>query len=212
VSDASDPSIQQVIDQLAPPGVAIGHRLIMPGDEFALLPEEAEAIGPLVESRRASGAARMVTGPLLAELGHAATALPKQASGAPAWPAGIVGSLAHDTRVAVAAVAKSHDFAALGIDVEPAEDLAPDLLDLVTTPAERVKLADDPFRGKLLFAAKEAVYKAVYPLDGIVLDYHDIEVDLIGRKATVQNGRIVELRFGIATHLVALAFLPPDRA
>jgi 4'-phosphopantetheinyl transferase EntD len=197
-----------MIDRLAPPGVAIGHRLIMPGDEFALLPEEAERIGPVIENRRASGAARMVAGPLLAQLGHAASALPKQPSGAPKWPDGIVGSLAHDARVAVAAVAMSNDFAALGIDVEPAEDLAPDLRDLVTTPAERAKLAADPFRGKLLFAAKEAVYKAVYPLDGTVLDYHDIEVDLAERKATVRNGRVVDLRFGIATHLIALAFIP----
>jgi 4'-phosphopantetheinyl transferase EntD len=212
VSGASDPSIQRVIDQLTPPAVAIGHRLIMPADELALLPEEAEAIGPLVENRRASGAARIAARPLLARFGHPNCALSKDPSGAPIWPAGIIGSLAHDTRVAVAAVTRREEFVGLGIDVEPAEDLSVELLDLVTTPAERGRLANDPFRGKLLFAAKEAVYKAVYPLDRIVLDHHDIEVDLIARKAVVRNGRTVDLRLGIATHLIVLAFLPPDRS
>jgi hypothetical protein len=43
------------------------------------------------------------------------------------------------------------------------------------------------------------------------LDHHDVEIDLPGRKATVCNGRVVELRFGISTHLMALAFLRNDR-
>jgi 4'-phosphopantetheinyl transferase EntD len=45
--------------------------------------------------------------------------------------------------------------------VEPAEPLPSELLHLVSTPNERMYLAADPFRGRLLFVAKEAVYKAV---------------------------------------------------
>lgn len=105
----------------------------------------------------------------------------------------------------------SSDFVALGVDVELAEDLPPELLELVATPLEHDRIRDDPYRGKLLFVAKEAVYKAVYPLDQIVLDHHEIEVDLIGRKAFVRNGRVVELRLGISTHLIALAFIPNTR-
>ena len=36
-----DPSLQRAINALAPPGLLIGHRLISPGDEHALLDEEA---------------------------------------------------------------------------------------------------------------------------------------------------------------------------
>jgi 4'-phosphopantetheinyl transferase EntD len=205
----TDPLFQSAIDTLAFPGVAVGHRLISPGDEHALLKEEVPALAAsVVKVRRASGAARIVARQLLTQLGYANCALPKGPAGAPVWPAGIVGSLAHDSRVAVAAVGMRADVGALGIDVEPAECLPSELLDLVATPQERLNLGDDVYRGRLLFVAKEAVYKAVHPLDQTFLEHHDVEVDLSERKAVIRSGRVVELRFSIsAQHLVALAFL-----
>jgi 4'-phosphopantetheinyl transferase EntD len=205
----TDPLFQSAIDTLALPGVAVGHRLISPGDEHALLKEEAPALAAsVVKVRRASGAARIVARQLLTQLGYANCALPKGPAGAPVWPAGIVGSLAHDSRVAVAAVGMRADVGALGIDVEPAECLPSELLDLVATPQERLNLGDDVYRGRLLFVAKEAVYKAVHPLDQTFLEHHDVEINLSERKAVVRSGRVVELRFSIsAHHLVALAFL-----
>jgi 4'-phosphopantetheinyl transferase EntD len=205
----TDPVFQSAIDTLALPGVAVGHRLISPGDEHALLKEEVPALAAsVVKVRRASGAARIVARQLLTQLGYANCALPKGPAGAPVWPTGIVGSLAHDSRVAVAAVGMRADVGALGIDVEPAECLPSELLDLVVTPQERLNLGDDVYRGRLLFVAKEAVYKAIHPLDQTFLEHHDVEVNLSERKAVVRGGRVVELRFSIsAHHLVALAFL-----
>ena len=52
------------------------------------------------------------------------------------------------------------------------------------------------------------MYKAVYPLDQVFLEHHDVQIKFAERKAIVRSGRTVELRFCIATHLVALAFLP----
>jgi len=208
----ADAAFQSAINALALPGIAIGHRLISPGDEDALLPEEAPAFAAsVVTVRRASGAARIVARELLTRLGVPACAVPKGPSGAPTWPAGVVGSLAHDARLALAAVAMSSDFGALGIDVEPAEKLPPELLDLVATPQERLKIGEDPYRGRLLFVAKEAVYKALYPIDQTFLEHHDVQVDLANRKAVTRNGRVVELRFCLSTHLAALAFLPQRR-
>jgi 4'-phosphopantetheinyl transferase EntD len=208
----ADPSLQSALDALSVPGIAIGHRVISPGDEHALLPEEAPAFArSVVKVQRASGAARIVARDLLARLGHAGCALPKGSGGAPIWPDGVVGSLAHDDRVAVAAVGRSRDVGAIGIDVEPAELLPAELLDMIATPLERLKIADDPYRGRLLFVAKEAVYKAAYPIDRTFLEHHDVEIDLVERKAVVRNGRLVELRFSISTHLVALAFLHATR-
>jgi 4'-phosphopantetheinyl transferase EntD len=187
----------------------IGHRLIRPGDERALMPEEAGAfVSSVVQVRRASGAARIEARQLLARLGCTPSAVPKAPSGAPIWPNGIVGSLAHDPHVAVAVVAFRRDFAGVGIDIEPAEALPVDLLDLVATPVERRNISGDPSGGRLLFAVKEAVYKAVYPLDQIFLDHQDVEIDFVNRKAIVRNSRIVDLRFCVATRLLALAFLP----
>jgi 4'-phosphopantetheinyl transferase EntD len=204
-----DPSLQSAIGALCFPGVMVGHRLISPGDENALLPEETPAfVSSVPKVRRASGAARIVARQLLKRLGQPECALPRGSGGAPTWPAGVVGSLAHDSRVAVAAVGRCDDVGAIGIDVEPAESLPPELLELVATPQERLRLDDDPYQGRLLFVAKEAVYKAVYPLDQRFLDHHDVQIDFADRKAIVRNGRVVELRFCIAAHLLALAFLP----
>lgn len=199
---------QLSIDHLATPGIVVGHRLISDGDECSLLPEEAGAFaGSVIKSRRASGAARIVARALLAQLGCSCmTALPKAASGAPIWPQGIVGSLAHDSRFAIAAVGRRHDVAALGIDIEPADEL-PFELDLIATPRERLKIGSDRHIGRLLFTAKEAVYKAVHPLDNVFLEHHDVEIDFDARKATVRGGRVLDLRFCISTSLVTMAFI-----
>src|SRR5215475_15727645 len=146
---AADPALQSAIDALSFPGIMIGHRLISPGDEHALLPEEAPTFASsVVKVRRASGAARVAVRQLLARLGYPECPVPRAPSGAPIWPMGVVGSLAHDARVAVAAVGRSRDVAALGIDVEPAQCLPPELMDMIATPQERLEIGDDPFRGR----------------------------------------------------------------
>jgi 4'-phosphopantetheinyl transferase EntD len=208
ITVALDPSLQTAINALSLPGVMIGHRIISPGDEHALLPEEAAAFAKsVVKVRRASGAARIVARELLAKVGLPQCPLPKGGGGAPVWPPGIVGSMSHDSRVAVAAIAPRSDFSALGIDIEPAETLPPELLDFVTTPRERSRIDEDPCGGRLLFAAKEAVYKAVYPLDHIFLDHHDVEVSLSRGQAAVRNVRIVKLQFCVCEYLLAVAYL-----
>jgi 4'-phosphopantetheinyl transferase EntD len=196
------------MEALGVPGLLLGHRLISPGDEQALLDEEAASIAsPVIAVRRASGAARIVARQLLAQLGYPRVPLPRGASGAPVWPAGVSGSLAHDDKVAVAALGMQRDFNAVGIDVEPAVALPPGMLALIATPQELRGSADDPLRGKLLFAAKEAVYKAVYPLDRVFLEFRDIEVDLAGRRAVTRTGRPVALRYCTSSRVVVVALI-----
>jgi 4'-phosphopantetheinyl transferase EntD len=205
--DQIDPSLEKAIERIAIPGVLIGHRLILKGDERGLPPEDAEAFANSVLKRRqASGAARIIARELLAELGYPFAGLLKLPSGTVAWPKGAIGSLAHDARVAVAAVGKSRDVYALGIDIEPRESLPFDI-DLIATPSERSKALDVPYFGRLLFSAKEAVYKAVHPLDGIFLDFRDVEIDFDHGKAHVGNQHAVKLRYCISNHIVTAAFL-----
>jgi 4'-phosphopantetheinyl transferase EntD len=143
----------------------------------------------------------------LALVGLTGCALPKATSGAPIWPTGVVGSLSHDSRVAVAAVGRRRDFSALEINIEPASPLPSELLDLVATPQERAEIGEDPYHGRLLLAAKEAVYKALDPLDHTFPDHHDVRISLTNRRVIVRNGRSFELRFRIFKHLLVLAFL-----
>jgi len=201
-----DDPLRAALKSLSHPDLLIDYRVIAAGDEQALLDAESASISSRSpETRRASGAARIVARHLLAELGVAPTAIPKGSTGAPVWPAGIIGSFAHDETIAIAAVGRKGDAASIGIDIEPAKLLPADMLDLVTTASERTTLADDPFRGRLLFTAKEAVYKAVHPLDGLFLEFHDIAVDLAGCRAVTRNGRLVTLRTCVSTRLVVLA-------
>lgn len=188
-------------------GIKVDHRIISRGDEDALLPDEAEAFQrSLVQVRRASGAARIVARALLAQFGHGAAAIPKSRSGPPIWPAGFLGSLAHDSRIAIAAVAAPGAAAGIGIDIEPAVGLDPKLLDLIVTPRERRSIHCDPYAGRSFFVAKEAVYKAVFPTDHRFLEHKDIEVDLVNQTARVSDGRVVKIKSCGSTHLVALAY------
>jgi 4'-phosphopantetheinyl transferase EntD len=128
----------------------------------------------------------------------------------------MVGSLAHDATVAVAALARRGDYLGIGIDIEPAEPLDPDLLDMVATPGERAAIQKavqaSPLHGRLLFAIKEAVYKAAYPLDRVFLDHHDVEVDLAVRKAAIRDGRTIRFACGQSSHIAVLAFIPATQA
>jgi 4'-phosphopantetheinyl transferase EntD len=202
----ADNDLQIVIERLALPGIRIGHRFISPGDECALTLEQ-RAARSAVKARRSSGAARIVARELLVRAGCEGHALPKTSSGAPMWPRGIVGSLAHDPQVAVAAIAARSDFAAIGIDIEPAEPLGSEFLKVVATPSEQSSLESYVYGGRLLFVAKEAVYKAVANLDRVFLDHRDIEIDFAKRRAVVRNGQTVGLRFCVSSRLLALAFI-----
>lgn len=204
---SADPSLQRAIDSIAIPRLLIGHRLVSHSDDTALMPEEAASIASaLPEARRASGAARIVARELMTRLGAASAAIPKDPAGMPIWPAGLVGSLAHDQRIAVAAVGRLHDFAAVGIDIEPAAPLPPETVGLVASQRERAQLSAHPLHGRILFAAKEAVYKAAYPLDRVFLEFSDIDVDLTAGKAVTRTRRSLSLRFCVASHIVAVAF------
>jgi 4'-phosphopantetheinyl transferase EntD len=203
------PSLASAIDAIAVPGVRIGHRVIAEGDERLLLPEEIGAFAASVlKVRRASGAARLVARELMPHFGCVPRAVPKSGAGMPVWPEGIVGSLAHDNEVAVAAMAAKSEFLNVGIDVEPAEPLEPGMLEIVATPNERKWAASDPLYGRVLFAIKEAVYKAVNPLDGVFLDHHDVEVNPAEGIATVRQERRVAFRYCAAGRIVVLAYIP----
>ena len=201
-----DPVFLRAIDALAVPGLLIGHRVISQGDELALLREEMASLSfPAIERRRASGAARRVARELMNSMGFAGIPILRSTSGAPIWPAGVVGSMAHDDRIAVAAVGLRRDLDSVGIDIEPAAPLPPDMLELTVTPRERRAIADNPLGAKLLFAIKEAVYKAAYPLNHEFLDFHDIEVDLAGRLATTRAGRTLALHWCVFSHVLVVA-------
>ncbi|NJO22309.1 MAG: 4'-phosphopantetheinyl transferase superfamily protein [Sphingomonadales bacterium] len=122
----------------------------------------------------------------------------------------VVGSLAHDHVMAVAAVASSHDAVSLGIDVEPAKPLPDDAVALVMTSGDEPGTASRHLVGRILFAAKEAIYKAAHPLDGIILNHDDILVSLAASCGRTRTGRVVRLYWFTSPRIVVLA-IPSGR-
>ncbi|HJL18849.1 MAG TPA: 4'-phosphopantetheinyl transferase superfamily protein [Sandaracinaceae bacterium LLY-WYZ-13_1] len=155
-----------------------------PGDVpvSVLRPEEAAAVSRAVEGRRLEMAAgRDAAREALGALGVRPGPIPKGERGAPVWPAGVVGSITHTRSFCLAAVAKAEAVEGLGVDAEPDEPLEPELWPAITTPAERAALAaSEPraagARARRLFCAKEAAYKAQYPLTGVLLEFDDLAI------------------------------------
>ena len=89
----------------------------------------------------------------------------------------------------------------------PPLPLPDDIFALVATGADRTDAADRRLAGRILFCAKEAVYKAAYPLDREVLGYEDIAVDLDAGTAMTKTGRKARLVYCVAPRVVVLAFV-----
>ncbi len=100
--------------------------------------------------------------------------------GAPCWPVGMTGSIAHTRCAAWAVAGRLVDGLRLGIDSECMVDGsgARDIVALCCTPWERARWFDsiDPMRATLLFSAKESVYKAIHPLVQRFVDFDEMEM------------------------------------
>lgn len=151
-------------------------------DEPLFAPELA-AIAKAVEKRRREfTTVRACARRALAALGVDRPPLVPGERGAPAWPPGVVGSMTHCAGYRAAAVAWSADVAALGVDAEPHGPLPDGVLNVVTDPAERDRLAalarQDPsvHWDRLLFSAKESIYKAWFPLTSRWLGFEEAEL------------------------------------
>jgi 4'-phosphopantetheinyl transferase EntD len=162
-------------------------------DATDLHPEERLLVARAADRRRNEFAAgRRCARALLAQLGHSGMPLLRNDDRAPCWPAGVVGSISHSDALCVVAVARRATHASLGVDVEPDAPLEPRIWRRVCTPAEIERLvgaAPAAERGqlaRLVFSAKEATYKSVYPLLGRVFGFQDVElsVDFARRRFT----------------------------
>lgn len=146
-------------------------------------PQEMKYVQQAVERRkREFHAARACARLAMELLGELPVAIPAAPDRSPVWPAHLIGSISHCATFCLAAVArKGERHGAIGVDVEPAEDLPSELLDAICSPGEKAALDDKLpeerlLLARILFSAKEAVYKCQYPLTGTILDFQDLEV------------------------------------
>jgi len=156
-------AIEAALAGLFPPGVAVA-AVPVTADHSPPDPAEAPAVAAAVPARRAEFAAgRAAARRAMAALGHPPAAIPMGLDREPLWPAGLEGSIAHAAGVAVAAVRVGRP---IGLDVEEDAPLEPDLWPVICDPDELARLPGED-RGRLVrqvFSAKEAAYKAQFPL------------------------------------------------
>jgi len=106
--------------------------------------------------------------------GPAGAELPVEASRAPAWPEGYIGSITHAHGVVGAAAAPIGVCGGLGIDVERGTTLPDGTARHILRPEEAEVLAP-PF-DLVAFSAKESIFKAVHPLARRWIDFEEARV------------------------------------
>jgi 4'-phosphopantetheinyl transferase EntD len=208
-----------VIEQLLPPGVvAVEAFTDEPGE--VPYPGEEDLIANAVEVRRREFVtARRCAREALAELGHAPAPIRSGPKREPQWPPGVAGAITHCSGYRAAAVAPLTVLASIGIDAEPNAPLPDGVEESVTVPGENEMLAalarSRPaiHWGRLLFSAKESVYKAWFPLTRRWLGFNDarLTIDPAARTFTVAvlppdaTIRVFHGRFTAGNGLIATA-------
>lgn len=154
------------------------------GDPAWLLPAERLALrAPCDKRLQEFAAGRACARHALGQLGLPPLALLPDDDRCPSWPAPVVGSITHTAGLCAAVVAPRGRYAALGLDAEVAEDVTPDVLAYICTPAELAWLARLPetlraSASALIFSAKEAFYKCQFALSRQWLEFHEVTLEL----------------------------------
>ncbi|WP_341717398.1 4'-phosphopantetheinyl transferase superfamily protein [Micromonospora sp. FIMYZ51] len=173
-----------MIERILPPAVVVVESRTDP-DEVTLFPEEEAVIARAVQKRRREfSTVRDCARRALGQLGLAPAPILPGVRGAPVWPDGVVGSMTHCDGYRGAALARSTEIASIGVDAEPHAPLPEGVLDAIALPDERVRTATltagQPTIcwDRLLFSAKESVYKAWFPLTGRWLGFEEADIEL----------------------------------
>ncbi|MEU7904321.1 4'-phosphopantetheinyl transferase superfamily protein [Actinoplanes sp. NPDC049118] len=171
-----------MLERILPPGVRTAYTRTDP-PEAEIFPAEAALIANAVAKRRNEfTTVRHCARLALAELGVPPVPILPGVRGAPVWPDGIVGSMTHCVGYRGAAVARAGETRGIGIDAEVHGPLPEGVLDLVSSEQERAHLAQLARQRpsvqweRLLFSAKESVYKVWSPLTGEWLGFEGAAV------------------------------------
>jgi 4'-phosphopantetheinyl transferase EntD len=148
--------------------------------DVVLFPTEEAIIGQAVEKRRKEfTTARACAREAFGRLGLPAVPITTGERGEPQWPAGVVGSITHCEGFRACALARTHEIATVGIDAEPNAPLPDGVLRDIARAEElpwleRLRREEPEVHSdRLLFSAKESVYKAWFPLTQRWLGFED---------------------------------------
>ena len=179
-----------LIERILPPEVATAEAFDDP-PEAVLYPGEEELISRAVDKRRREfRTVRHCARRALGQLGVPPAPVLRGERGEPIWPPGVVGSMTHCAGYRAAAVAHSRGLRGpcgirgLGIDAEPHEPLPEGVLEAIALDGERKHLSElaavagSTCWDRVLFCAKETVYKAWFPLTRSWLGFTDAAITI----------------------------------
>lgn len=142
-----------------------------------LFPEEHKALEPMVESRQFGySSGRHAAHLAQAELGLIPASIGRNER-VPIWPGSCVGSITHSPTLAGAAA--SNTLSGIGIDLEEWGRVEDKLHRMLFTDNESNILSALPKEAAtVMFSAKEAGYKAVYPTGQQFIGFKEAEIHL----------------------------------
>jgi enterobactin synthetase component D len=153
--------------------------------------ERAEAAGMRAvsrreEFRRARFLVRTMTG-------HR-DPLPRTQAGAPTWPSGLIGSITHKHGAVGVTIAAAVGLYGLGIDAEDVR-INVKLESKIVCDREARLLDLEPSRATALavvFAFKEAIFKACFPRGQVMFYFHDAEVVALDAASGTIEARLLK--------------------
>lgn len=98
----------------------------------------------------------------------------------PRWPADLMGSISHTDTLALVVLMRKAQYAGMGVDMEEANKVTEPIAQMVLTAREQEALRElQHVRNPeaIIFSGKEAIYKAVNPLVGLMIDFTEVELD-----------------------------------
>ncbi|MCS4490941.1 4'-phosphopantetheinyl transferase [Corynebacterium sp. ES2794-CONJ1] len=150
-----------------------------------LHPTEQAAVHHAVDKRKAEfGDGRFCAHQALRALGcESGHPIVRGERGMPVWPEAVSGSLTHTDGLRAAVVAPRSRVRSMGLDAEIAEHLPEGILGSIARRGELAQLEQLRKQGitcadRLLFCAKEATYKAWFPLTHRWLGFEQAEIDI----------------------------------
>lgn len=212
--------VQAAVASLFAPCVGVGVTDPQGSQPPTMGSEAAHLVSARPRRKTEFAAGRAAARKAMASLNLAACPILADTDRAPIWPMGIQGSISHTSSLCAAVVGPAPLF--LGLDIEDDTDLASDLFETICSKAELARIAgpDQPRLAKLIFSAKEAAYKAQYPMTRQLIGFEvfDVTLDQTQQRFTARftksvaafaKGDCLQGRFAcVADHLVTAVSLP----
>lgn len=160
--------------------------------------EERLILGSVTKRQRQFRAGRNAAHAALRQLDAPDGPLLRGDNRQPIWPQGFSGSISHCDDSCVAACAREGAILSLGLDVEPLEPLKPGISRYIETDDETAFMQrHTELPPRLIFSAKESLYKCYYPLVGRFFGFHSVilDIDISRRRYSFRPSAACEVDF-----------------